>query len=73
VTVAACDVLTALVGQKWSGAKRGGASRIGQENDWVRLEIAAVLRLKEWVIPCLVGGAKMPAKAAALRKTKIGV
>jgi hypothetical protein len=62
-TVAACDVLLALIGKKWPGAKRGGAPRIHREDDWVRLEIAAALRLKKWVIPCLVGGAKMPAKA----------
>ncbi|MEO8592944.1 MAG: TIR domain-containing protein [Candidatus Solibacter sp.] len=59
-TLAACDILLAVIGKKWSGAKDGGKRRIDQEDDWVRLEIAAALRLKKWVIPCLVGGAKMP-------------
>ena len=61
-TVAACDILLALIGKKWTGAKVGGRRRIDEEDDWVRLEIAAALRLKKWVIPCLVGGAKMPGK-----------
>ncbi len=61
-TVAACDILLALIGKKWSGPKQGAMSRICEEDDWVRLEIAAALRLKKWVIPCLVGGAKMPAR-----------
>ena len=59
-TLAACDILLAVIGKKWSGIKEGGKRRIDQEDDWVRLEIAAALRLKKWVIPCLVGGAKMP-------------
>jgi hypothetical protein len=61
-TVAACDILLAVIGKKWFGAKEGGRRRIDQEDDWVRLEIAAALRLNKWVIPCLVGGAKMPSK-----------
>lgn len=62
-TVGACDVLLALIGKKWTGAKKGATPRIVRDDDWVRLEIAAALNLKKWVIPCLVGGAKMPAKA----------
>lgn len=61
-TVAACDILLALIGKKWLGAKQGDTPRINRDDDWVRLEVAAALRLKKWVIPCLVGGAKMPAR-----------
>lgn len=61
-TIAACDILLALIGKRWSGAKKGGARRIDREDDWVRLEIAAALRLKKRVIPCLVGGATMPTR-----------
>ncbi|HEX4231302.1 MAG TPA: TIR domain-containing protein [Bryobacteraceae bacterium] len=61
-TVSACDILLALIGKKWSGPKDDGTSRIHHENDWVRLEVAAALHLNKWVIPCLVGGAKMPSK-----------
>ena len=63
-TVAACDILLAVIGKKWAGPKVGGKRRIDEEDDWVRMEIAAALRLKKWVIPCLVGGAKMPGKGS---------
>lgn len=61
-TIAACDILLALIGKKWLGAKADGTRRVDLQDDWVRLEVAAALRLKKWVIPCLVGGAKMPPK-----------
>lgn len=61
-TVAACDVLLAVIGKKWLGAKENGERRIDREDDWVRLEVAAALNQQKWVIPCLVGGAKMPRK-----------
>jgi len=60
-SIASCDILLALIGKKWMGMKEGGRRRIDQEDDWVRLEVAEALRLNKWVIPCLVGGAKMPA------------
>ena len=62
-TVAACDILLAVMGKKWIGAE-GGARRIDRADDWVRLEVAEALQQKKMVIPCLVGGAKMPNKDA---------
>jgi hypothetical protein len=60
-TVGACDILVAVIGKKWLGAKEtGGARRIDLPDDWVRLEIAAALQHKKLVIPCLVAGSEMP-------------
>ncbi len=61
-TVAACDILLAVIGKKWFGAKEKGPRRIDQEDDWVRREVATALKHEKWVIPCLVGGARMPAR-----------
>jgi len=62
-TVAACDILLAVMGRKWFGTQ-GSPRRIDLADDWVRLEIAAALQQQKIVIPCLVGGAKMPDKDA---------
>lgn len=60
-TLAACDILLAIIGKKWLGATNtGGKKRIHSADDWVRLEIAAALQYDKLVIPCLVGGARMP-------------
>jgi hypothetical protein len=40
----------------------GGTRRIDRSDDWVRFEVAPALQQKKLVIPCLVGGAKMPDK-----------
>lgn len=61
-TIAACDILLSVIGKKWAGAK-SGSRRLDSPDDWVRLEVAAALRQKKTVIPCLVGGARMPTKA----------
>jgi hypothetical protein len=62
-TVAACDILLAVMGRKWFGTQ-GDVRRIDLADDWVRLEVAAALQQQKMVIPCLVGGAKMPDKDA---------
>jgi hypothetical protein len=54
-----CDVLIAIIGEKWLG-KEGDKRRIDSENDWVRREVATALKKNKLVIPCLVGGAKLP-------------
>jgi len=59
-TIAQCGVLIALIGKKWLKPDGAGRRRIDDENDYVRLEIAAALRQKKVVIPCLVEGARMP-------------
>jgi DNA polymerase len=60
-SVAACDVLIAVIGPSWlTIADEAGGRRLDQWNDFVRIEIAAALRLDKLVIPALVGGAKVP-------------
>lgn len=62
-TVATCDILIAVIGKKWrGGSSQAGTYRIDLPGDWVRLEVATALQQKKLVIPCLVGGAKMPDK-----------
>jgi hypothetical protein len=59
--VARCDALVAIIGKNWLKAldPKGGA-RLNSEQDWVRKEICLALQKLKIVIPCLVGGAKMP-------------
>jgi tetratricopeptide (TPR) repeat protein len=54
---AACLV---IIGKGWLD----GAERLAQADDFVRREIEAVLKRRTLVIPCLVGGSKMPASTA---------
>jgi hypothetical protein len=61
-TVASCDILLAVIGKEWCAKNDNGVRRIDLTDDWVRLEVAAALRGQKLVIPCLVGGASMPAK-----------
>ncbi len=63
--LAQAEVLIAVVGPDWLGAGADGGSRIGEEDDPVRVEIETALRQEIVVIPVLVDGASMP-KAAAL-------
>lgn len=60
--VARCSVLLAMIGPRWLEPS-GGARRIDDAGDFVRLEIAAALRRDVPVVPVLVQGAKMPAAA----------
>jgi hypothetical protein len=59
--VGSCDVLLALIGQRWlkSGEESGGP-RLRDELDFVRLEIAAALDRRIRVIPVLLQGTRMP-------------
>ena len=66
--VTRCDVLLAIIGPTWVGAKdEQGESRLSKEFDRVRLEIEAALRNDKPVIPVLVEGASMPTSARAAR------
>jgi hypothetical protein len=59
--VGECDVLLALIGNKWMG-EGGGKSRLDDPNDLVRLEISTALGRDIRIIPVLVDGMKMPAE-----------
>jgi hypothetical protein len=54
------DILIAVVGKEWLGAKTGGSRRIDDENDPVRIEIEIALQRGISLVPVLVSGAKMP-------------
>ena len=59
--VGSCDVLLALIGNRWlSVADAAGARRLDDPDDFVRLEIEAALARDVRVIPVLVEGATMP-------------
>jgi hypothetical protein len=56
-----CDVLLALIGDRWlTITDEHGGRRLDDPNDFVRLEIEAALTRKVRVIPILVDGARMP-------------
>ena len=59
--VSACDVLLALIGDRWlTISDERGRVRLEDPNDFVRLEIEAAVRRDIRVIPVLVDGARMP-------------
>ena len=59
--VSACDVLLALIGDRWlTISDEHGRIRLEDPNDFVRLEIEAAVSRDIRVIPVLVDGARMP-------------
>ena len=59
--VGSCDVLLALIGDKWlTITDERGRRRLDDPHDFVRLEIEAALARNVRVIPVLVDGARMP-------------
>ncbi|MDQ4028515.1 MAG: toll/interleukin-1 receptor domain-containing protein, partial [Actinomycetota bacterium] len=59
--VGSCDVLLALIGDRWlTITDDDGKRRLDDPNDFVRLEIEAALERNVRVIPILVDGARMP-------------
>ncbi|HLM22174.1 MAG TPA: toll/interleukin-1 receptor domain-containing protein [Propionibacteriaceae bacterium] len=59
--VGSCDVLLALIGDRWlTVTDENGRRRLDDPNDLVRLEIEAALRRNVIIIPILVEGASMP-------------
>jgi hypothetical protein len=61
-SVTACDVLFALIGQRWLTAidESTGRRRIDIPNDYVRVEISAALKRDVRVVPVLLPKARMP-------------
>ncbi|SPE23260.1 hypothetical protein SBA5_380031 [Candidatus Sulfotelmatomonas gaucii] len=60
-SVANCSALLAIIGLEWLEAKdASGGRRLGDPNDFVRIELASALRRDIPVVPVLVRGAKMP-------------
>ena len=59
--VGSCDVLLALIGDRWlTITDPDGQRRLNNPGDFVRLEIEAALARNTRVIPILVAGARMP-------------
>lgn len=54
-----CDVMLAIIGPRWMGDNKQ-TSRIKNDGDWVRLEIATALARNVRVVPVLVDGAELP-------------
>jgi TIR domain len=62
--LAECDALIALVGPDWLTCRRtDGRRRLDVAEDWVCREIIAALERKIPVVPLLLRGAQIPAKA----------
>lgn len=61
--VGKCTVLLVLIGARWLAPGPDGRSRLEDERDFVRLEIAAALARGIRVIPVLLDGAPMPREA----------
>lgn len=61
--VSKCDVLLAIIGPNWIDATdEKGRRKLGQDGDFVRIELAAALKRDIPVIPLLVHGAVMPSE-----------
>ncbi len=59
--VGSCDVLLALIGDRWlTITDAHGRRRLDDPDDFVRVEIEAALTRNVRVIPILIDGAKMP-------------
>lgn len=61
--LAASRVLLVLIGPRWAGERAGGGSRLDDETDLVRREVATGLSQGLQVIPLLLDGARMPGEA----------
>jgi TIR domain len=60
-----CDVALVIIGKHWATSTGpDGNLRLEDPNDWVRVEIAAVLRRNVLVIPVLIDGARLPNPAS---------
>jgi uncharacterized protein (TIGR02594 family) len=57
------DILLAVVGPDWRGARSKGHARIDEENDQVRIEVETALKKGIPVIPVLVGRSEIPSPA----------
>lgn len=72
--LAMCKACLAVIGPKWLDAKvkGGGARRLDQPSDLVRVELETAMALNKAVIPLLVLGAEMP-EVSALPETLRGL
>jgi hypothetical protein len=61
-TIAACTDVFVLIGHTWLGT--AGGSRLGDHDDWVRLELEAALRRGLRIVPLLIGSARLPPREA---------
>lgn len=63
--VGSCDVILAVIGRNWAGAKdKHGRERLADTDDFVRIELETGLARDIPVIPVLVSGAGMPERGA---------
>lgn len=60
--VGSCEILLVLIGKRWMEQAPGAGSRLDDEKDFVRLEIAAALSRNVRVIPVLLDGSRMPSE-----------
>ena len=59
-----CDAALVVIGPGWLTAESPqGTRRLGESGDYVRLELATILRRDIRAIPVLVGGARLPQAA----------
>jgi hypothetical protein len=61
--LAKSDLLIVLIEEGWVGARANGTSRITDEGDFVRYEVASALKQGTRILPVLVNDAKMPSRA----------
>lgn len=61
--LAARPACIVLIGKKWCGPQDKNRSRIFSADDWVRVEVTAMLEEKLQIIPVLAEGASMPRQA----------
>lgn len=61
--VGQCEALLVLIGARWLAPQPDGRTRLEDERDFVRLEIAAALARNIRVIPVLLDGTPMPKEA----------
>ena len=63
--IASCSALLVVLGPHWlEHRNEKGEPRLHEPGDWVRLEIEAALTRNTWIVPILVGGARMPPASA---------
>jgi tetratricopeptide (TPR) repeat protein len=59
--VSSCDVMLAIIGDKWLDSREGdGSRRIDNPNDFVRIEIQSAIQRNIPLVPVLVGQASIP-------------
>lgn len=58
--VGACDVVVAVIGERWLSVGGEGSRRLDDGKDFVRIELETALQRQIPVVPVLVGGARMP-------------